>query len=172
LVFQAYDRPLHPEFIESIQVRTFTRDGYELKLHLTPAGHATRWRWRQINLVELLADQTDPMPENRQLFAHRIGGERTERFQPCPRLSYQTCFQVEYLPAELFFRQHDELRYDGRHGGLLLELHPHDRLGLSPLSFVDLQARPGSLLINAYHTFPDDYAIVKTQTLIDLDGAK
>jgi hypothetical protein len=30
-----------------------------------------------------------------------------------------------------------------------------------------LQSRPGSLLIHVYHTFPDDYAVVKTQSLIE-----
>ena len=148
-------------------VHTFVRDGYELKFHLTRAGHVTECRWDGQTLVEVLADQSHPLPEHRLLFAHRVGGERTERFQAGESVSYQTCFQVEHLSADYFFRQTDEFRNDGKRNGLLLELSPMDRLGLSPISFVDLQARPGSLLINTFHTFPEEYAIVKTQTLIE-----
>jgi hypothetical protein len=42
-------------------------------------------------------------------------------------------------------------------------------MGLSPLSYLDVQARTGSLLIHSYHTFPDEYAVVKSQTLIEVN---
>jgi hypothetical protein len=46
-------------------------------------------------------------------------------------------------------------------------LHPHRRLGLSPLGFVTADARPGCLVINTFHTFPADCTLLKTQTLIE-----
>jgi hypothetical protein len=63
-----------------------------------------------------------------------------------------------------------ELRDESRRSGVLQLLSTTDRLGVTPLSFVDLQARTNSLIIHTYHTFPEDYAIVKSQTLIDIDG--
>jgi hypothetical protein len=145
LQFHVYDRALHPEFVDSLLHREFTRDGRKLTLDVTRSGHIVTW----------------------DLFAHRIGGERSEKHQPAAGIHYQTCFQVERMPAELFFHLHDELRRDGEKNGVLHVLQPLDRLGLSPLTYIDLQARSGSFLVHAYHTYPDEYAVVKTQTLIE-----
>lgn len=168
LTFQVFDRSVHPELIESVVTRRFERDAIKVKICLTPAGHLIEWRGGDLTLVETLADQCQPMPEQRQLFAHRVGGERSEAFAPSDRFSYQTCFQLERLPPLLFQKMHDELRRDGERNGILHLFHANDRLGFSPLSFVDLQARPGSILVHVYHTYPDDYAIVKSQSLVEV----
>jgi hypothetical protein len=167
LQFQVYDRPLHPEFVDSLLHREYVRDGRRLTLDVTRSGHVVQWDLGSVRLTEVLADQSDDFPETHQLFAHRIGGERSEKHQPADGINYQTCFQVERLPGELFFHLHDELRRDGEKNGVLHVLQPMDRLGLSPLTYIDLQARSGSFLVHAYHTYPDEYAVVKTQTLIE-----
>ncbi|MFO0947464.1 MAG: DUF2617 family protein [Planctomycetota bacterium] len=167
LTFQVYDRAVHPEFIETRLMKSFERDGSKLALHLTPAGHVLAWRYGTLSLVEILGDQSRPFPELGQLFSHRVGGERSECHSPKECVSYQTCFQLERLPEEVFFHAHDELRRDGENNGVLHQLRPQCRLGLSPISFVDLQARPGSILVHVYHTYPDEFAIVKSQSLIE-----
>lgn len=168
LTFQMFDRPVHPELIDSLVVQSFRRDGYRLKLHLTAAGHLFEWCWQDLTLVEVLTEQSHPLPEGRQMFAHRVGGERNECFWPRDSISYHTCFQAEKLPPEVFFHIHDELRSDGEKDGVLHVLRPQDRLGLSPISFVDLQARKNSLIVHVYHTFPEEFAVVKSQTLIEI----
>lgn len=170
LTFQVFDRAVHPEFIDSRLVRSFDREGSRLQLHLTPAGHVLSWRLGTLTLVEVLGDQSQPFPEVGQLFAHRVGGERSECHSPKEKVSYQTCFQLERLPEQVFFSVHDELRRDGEKNGVLHQLSPRDRLGFSPLSFVDLQARPGSIIVHVYHTYPDELAIVKSQSLIEFSG--
>lgn len=170
LTFQAFDRSVHPELIGSVMSRAFERDGYRLRLHLTAAGHFLEWRLAKTTIVEALSEQSQPMPEHRQLFAHRVGNERAESFAPSEGVRYQTCFQLERLPPEIFHHVHDELRRDGEREGLLHLFQPQDRLGFSPLSYVDLQARPNSLLVHIYHTYPDEHAIVKSQTLIEILG--
>lgn len=168
LIFQVFDRSVHPELFESLVCQNFERDGYHLKLRLTPAGHVLEWRRNGLMLVEVLADQTRPLPEQRQVFAHRVGGERLESHSPQDRISYQTCFQLERLAPKYFFHFHDELRESAASDGVLHLLQPNDRLGLSPLSYVDLQCRPGSLLVHVYHTFPEEFAVVKSQSIIEM----
>jgi hypothetical protein len=99
LTFQLFDRPIHPELIESLVHQEFQRDGYRLRLDLTAAGHCLHWQRDNLVLAEVLADQSQPLPETRQLFAHRVAGERAERQEPAPSLCYQTCYQDEKLPA-------------------------------------------------------------------------
>jgi hypothetical protein len=36
---------------------------------------------------------------------------------------------------------------------------------LGALSYINVESRDRSLLVQAFHTFPDDYAIVKSQSL-------
>lgn len=168
LSFQVYDRSIHPELIEPLVVRSFEQDGYRLRLMLTSAGHLLEYRRGDLTLVEILADQAHPLPESRQLFVHRIGGERTEQHWPSELVCYQTCFQVERLPEQLFINLSDELRNDGSTDGVLHQLQTSDRLGLSPITFVNLQARPGSVLVHSYHTFPEECAVVKIQSLIEV----
>ena len=38
---------------------------------------------------------------------------------------------------------------------------------MSPLGVVIVEALPGCLSVAAFHTFPDEYAVVKTQSLIE-----
>jgi hypothetical protein len=170
LSFQVFDRAIHPELVETVQFTSIDRDGCRLQLRLTPAGHMLEWHRGETTIVEILADQAGPLPEQRLLFAHRVGGERSECHRLAEGVSYQTCFQLERLPAQYFFHVHDELRSDGEKNGVLHLLRPLDRLGLSPVSYVDLQARPGSMVIHSYHTYPEEYAVVKVQSLIEFGG--
>ena len=169
LQFSLFDRAIHPELFAIQLVREFSRHDFVVKLMLTEAGHALDIRHGNFICTEVLSQQSQMLPETRQIFVHRLAGERTERHQPAPNITYQSCFLLEKQPMEVFLHQQDELCRDGEKTGVFHRLQPPDRLGLSPLTFVDLQARPGSLSIHVYHTFPDEFAIVKTQTLIDFE---
>jgi hypothetical protein len=41
-------------------------------------------------------------------------------------------------------------------------------MALGALSYINIESRDRNLLVQAFHTFPDDYAIVKIQTLFQL----
>ena len=41
-------------------------------------------------------------------------------------------------------------------------------MALGAISYLNISSRDRSLLIQAFHTFPDDYAIVKSQSLFKL----
>ena len=42
------------------------------------------------------------------------------------------------------------------------------RMALGALSYINVETRSRSMLVQAFHTFPDDYAIVKSQSLFQL----
>jgi hypothetical protein len=76
-------------------------------------------------------------------------------------------FQVEVLPPEIFLHVHDEILVDGGKRGLLHNFRPNIRLALAPLGFVTVEARAGCLFLSSFHTFPDEFTVVKTQSLIE-----
>jgi hypothetical protein len=167
LSFHVYDRTIHPEWINSFQTRVVEAVDFKLVAHLTAAGHVLQWIQGKSCLTEVVSAQVDELPEAGELFRHRISGERTESLRPFDHVAYRTCFQVERLAPVVFFRVHDEICFDAEKSGVFFKFRQNDRLRLSPVGYLDLQSRPGSVIVNAYHSFPDEYAIVKSQSLID-----
>ena len=40
-------------------------------------------------------------------------------------------------------------------------------MALGAISWIDVETRPRSLIVHAFHTFPDDMAIVKSQSVFE-----
>ena len=55
--------------------------------------------------------------------------------------------------------------------GLLHRFDSSGRMALGAISYVNIETRRRSMLIQAIHTFPDDYAIVKVESLFTLPEA-
>jgi hypothetical protein len=167
LVFQLYGRPLHPEFFDILAVRKIQREDYELTVRITRTGHVITWENRDVCLTELTAAADQLLPERRRLLSYRVRGEHSDSLLCAHGISYQMSFQVEALPPEIFLHVHDEILADGGKRGLLYNFQPNHRLSLAPLGFVTVEARPGCLILTTFHTFPDEHAIVKSQSLIE-----
>ena len=166
LVFRLYDRPLHPELFEVVASRVLKRDGYTLSVRLTRTGHVLGWTDGQVHLEEVTATADMDLPAGGLRLAHafdrgwggrcRFGGVR-----------YQVSSQLEVLAAEQFGHVHEELAADGARKGLVYHCKAENRLSLSPLGVVIATAVPRGLSATAFHTFPDELALVKTQSLIE-----
>jgi hypothetical protein len=167
LVFRLFDRPLHPELFDVLATRRVERNGSRLAVRITPAGHLLTWRQGSVQLTEATATVGQELPESGRRLGHPLRGERRGRCEVCPGIRYQVSSQVEVLTPEQFLHVHEELRADGEKKGLLFHFHPHNRLAVSPIGVVIVEALPRCLSVAAFHTFPDEYAVVKTQSLIE-----
>jgi hypothetical protein len=167
LVFRLFDRPLHPELFDSLAARRLECRGYNLAVHITPTGHILDWSHGDERIIEATATADQLLPDRGRRLAHRLGGSRGGRCEVRPGLRYQIGTQVEVLLAEHFEEVHNELCADGLRKGLLFHFRPENRLRLSPIGVVIVEAMPKCLSISAFHTFPDEYAVVKTQSLIE-----
>ena len=166
LVFQVYGRPLHPELFEILAQRKVRHEDYEVTVRITRTGHVVSWENRDVLLTEL-ADVDQQFSASRRLAHFRLRGEHSYT-QPCSHgVKYQTSFQVETLAPELFRHVHDEILADGCRKGLLHHFGPNHRFAVSPLGYVNVVAKPGCLFVTAFHTFPDESTVVKSQTLIE-----
>jgi hypothetical protein len=167
LVFQLYGRPLHPELFDILAQRKIQREDYELTVRITRTGHVVSWENADVHLTEVAAAADQPLPEKRRLLHRRLRHEHSDTLTCAHGINYQMTFQVEVLPPEIFVHVHDEILADGSKRGLLHNFRPHNRLALSPLGFIAVEARPGCLFLSAFHTFPEEYTVVKTQSLIE-----
>ena len=166
LVFQLYGRPVHPEFFDVLARRRIVRPGYTLDLWVTRTGHVITWKGHHACLTEVTAAE-QPLPEWGQLLQHRLRGQRCDMLGGLPGLNYQVSFQVERLTPEQFLTVHRELLADGGKTGLLHAFIGSPRLAISPVGTIQLEAWEGGLSLATYHTFPDECAVVKTQSLIE-----
>jgi hypothetical protein len=167
LIFQLYGRPLHPELFDILAVRKVKHEDYELVVRITRTGHVISWENADVHLTEIAAAADQPLPEKRRLLSYRLRNEHCTRLACAHGIHYQASFQVEVLPPDLFMHVHDEIRNDGSKRGLLHHFPSHHRLTVAPLGFVNVEARPGCLFVSTFHTFPGEYTVVKTQSLIE-----
>lgn len=168
LVFQLFGRPLHPELFEPCGSRSFDRGPYAVTVAITSGGHVVSWRHGSLTLTEVATGVGQPLPQRRRLLSHRIGAERSDRVTCRGGATYQTCFQLESIAPELFWSFQEELVAAGSRRGLFHRFESGGRLSLGAVSWIDVETRPRGLLVQAFHTFPDDLAIVKSQSLFEV----
>jgi Protein of unknown function DUF2617 len=165
LMFQVYGRPLHPELFEIFATRTVSRGDYEATIRITSAGHVVAWRYRGLTLTEVACSASHPLPQKRRLLHYRLKGQRSDELECRGGVRYEMNFQLEPVRPEVFWTFQQELSVDGVRQGMLHRFDSSGRMALGALSYVNVEARNRSLKIQAFHTFPDDYAIVKSQSL-------
>jgi hypothetical protein len=167
MVYCLFARPLHPELFETLACRQVKREDYTLTVRITPGGHVLTWHNAEIYLAEVIAGAEQMLPRSGNLLRHRVQGVRSGSAPAAPGVSYRVSSQLEIVPPEVFVHFHEELLADGLKRGLLHHHNPHHRLALSPLSYITVEAWRGTLSVNAFHTFPDECALVKSQSLIE-----
>jgi hypothetical protein len=67
----------------------------------------------------------------------------------------------------VFLNLHEELSIDCGRADLAYRFPPANRLAPEALSLIRTEVCPRSLLIHAFHTFPESAAVVKTQSLFE-----
>lgn len=167
LVFQVFGRPLHPELFETVASRRVLRDHYEATIAITQCGHVVTWRCGDTYLSEVATSAAHPLPQRRRLVIERLRGERCESIALSRGVRYETSFQLERLPAEVFWQVQEGLADDGARRGLFFSFAAPSRIAVAALSFVNFESRARSLLVHTFHTFPDELALVKTQSLFE-----
>jgi hypothetical protein len=168
LAFQLFGRALHPELFEIYKSRTITRGDYSAQLGITSAGHIVTWRYRGLTLTEVACSAQHPLPEKRRLLSYRLKGQRSDKVECRGGITYQMSFQLEPVVPAVFWAFQEELNREGEREGLLHAFDASGRMALGAVSYLSVESRQRSLLIQAFHTFPDDYAIVKTQSVFEL----
>lgn len=166
LAFQVYNRPVHPELFETLAVRRLRHRTMTLTVRVTPTGHVLEWVRGETILTEVMTAPEAHRPGAAPLFAHPFRDAQRGKWAAAG-LHYEFATSSEVLPPEVYVHVHEELATDGARRGLLFHFRAHHRLGLTPLGFVTVEPVPLGLSIAAYHTFPDEFTVLKTQSLFE-----
>jgi hypothetical protein len=168
LQFHLYGRSLHPELFQIHRSTMVQRGDYRARIDITSAGHVVTWNYEGLTLTEVAAAGNHPLPEKRRLIKRRLQGQRDDRLKCRGGVKYEVSFQLETVNPEIFWTFQQELAKDGKKKGMVHFFESSGRMALGALSYVNTEARDRSLLIQSFHTFPDDHALVKVQSLFKL----
>jgi hypothetical protein len=166
LVFQVHGRALHPEFFDVLSTHRLRREGFDLTVRITRSGHVLTIENERMIATEVV-DVEGPFSSDRKLWSARLRGEHGGSIRLWDDRTYRVSFQVETLNPAAFRHVHDEILADSCRDGILHHFSPNRRLSFAPLAYVKFDSKPGCLFISSFHTFPDEQAVVKTQSLVE-----
>ncbi|MCA9260417.1 MAG: DUF2617 family protein [Planctomycetales bacterium] len=164
LVFQLYGRSLHPELFQIHQTREIQRGDYTARVQITSAGHLVAWKYRGMTLTEVAAAAHHPLPQLRRLMAHRLRGERSDRLDCVGSVSYEMQFALEPADQGKFDAYQKELTLQATRRGMFQRFDASGRFDTGALSYVNIDSRDKVMRVQAFHTFPDDCAVLKIQS--------
>ena len=170
LRFRLYERALHPEWLTLFAVRRIRYAGHTISAGILAGGHMFQWHRDSVAFTEVLAAQTD-LPTAGLRLDHAVTDGRGAKVVQPDGLRFETTSQVEKLTPAVFRQVHGELAHDGCRSGLVFHFPNHGRIGLGPLGYLTVEPVPAGLVFCAFHTFPELFTIVKTQSLIDFAAA-
>ena len=165
---QVYGRALRPELFQVHQSRTVERGGYAAQIRITSTGHWISWTYEGFTLSEVAVAANHPLPQSRRLLNFRLQGEQSDAVECRNGCTYQVKVQLSPLDPAQFWSFQQQLVQDGQRKGMLHTFESSGRVALGAISYVHLETRDRSFSVQAFHTFPDDNAIVKSQTTFRL----
>ncbi|GAC1467385.1 MAG: hypothetical protein NVSMB9_08940 [Isosphaeraceae bacterium] len=167
LVFQVFGRSIHPDWFSVREYLRVSREGWEADIRVIEGGHAVIFRSGQTRLTEVLSGPETLLPEPGLLFHSTVRNERSTNLRPCSSIEYQTCFEVERVEPEVFAHLSEEMALDASGPRLFHRFAPVNRMAPAPVSHIHFEARVRGLSIHSFHTFPEERAVLRTQSLFE-----
>jgi hypothetical protein len=168
LSFQVFSRPLHPDFVAVRRHLRIAQGAWNADLRIIEGGHAICWRTGDTRVSEVLAGPETILPEPGLLFHSPVRRERAATLRQGEHAEYQTCFDVERVEPEIFRHLTAELMLDASRSGLAFQFSPANRLWPGSVSLMRVDARTTGLSVQVFHTFPDERAILRIQSLFEI----
>lgn len=168
LVFQLYGRSVHPELLQVFAQAEITQCAYVATIRICDAGHTISFRHDHATVTEVTATRQQSLPQKKRFLDKRLRGSRDESFRFDGGVNYNASYQLERLDSAVFLNFHEELLFDCRRAALFHRFPSSSRLMPEPLSLVRTEVESNSLLVHAFHTFPESNVVVKTQSLFEI----
>lgn len=169
LYFSLYQRALHPELFHIHQVKRIEHRQYNAEIWITGLAHVITVQFGEFYMTELVAEENELQPRVGLANTFRLRGDRDYSQSFPGGLRYILSSQVERMSANLYPSTHrDMLRYAKRRGiYTAFEEWSHEEL--TPFTFIDYEPRDAEFHVHAYHVFPFERTIVKTQSIFEIE---
>jgi len=165
LRLSVYLRALHPEFFQIRARRDFAGLAFDGRLWLIEGGHVILFVDGPDAVTEVVARKDLELPKRGLARAADLAGEREHRVQAHGTLLYRAAYQVDACSAGRYRQEAEELLASARSDHVYTE-GPWQ--GRAPaFSYAVPEPKGRGLLVHAWHGFPAERTILRTQTLIE-----
>jgi len=168
LLFCVYQRPLHPELFTIHRVKRLRQSRYQAEVWITGLSHVVTVQVGKQIITELVVEENDLLPKKGLATSFRFRGERDHTQTFDEGLKYILSTQVERMTPQLFPATHRDYVHYAQNRGLFISFEEGVHDGLAPFSFVDFDARDHELHIHAFHAFPEEMTLLKTQSIFEI----
>lgn len=169
LTFQLLSRSVHPELFQIQKSHFIQRESYSARIDITSDGHVIRWTADKLTLTEIASSTLQSVPQGRHIFAVPLRDLGKDSIRIREGIDYKYEYELQRVPAEVFWMIQQQLEQSSQSHELIHVFDASGRIAIGGLSFVNVETRLKSLRIQAIHTFPDDLALVKTQSTFRLE---
>lgn len=167
MVLRTFDRPIHPELFESTAHSTLTFGGNRARLRIGPTGHLLEFHTPDAVITEVAATKHEELPLHRRVIDRRLIGYRTHMLD-FPAVRYHCSYQLENVPRDVYFQLHREFEMDARNATLAINIPAATPQSPDCISLLKCDILPEGLVVHAFHTFPGNAAVLRTQTLFEI----
>lgn len=165
LAFRVFGRPLHPELFDIYASRTIVRDQYRLKVDITSAGHVLTWQRHGHIICEVASSNHQPLPSGRLLSEDMVGEPIVRQLHYGDTLDYSYNFQLDSAEPKTFALIQQHLQKAAPCEGMFFQFNSSGRIALGAISYVNIQSRQNRVHVRAFHTFPDAYVVMKSESV-------
>ncbi len=164
----AFDRPLHPELFRHYADYRVQQGRYHADIWVVGLSHVVTVTCGSQSLAELLAPDSELLPTRGVVSRFRLKGERDHERRTAEGWGYMVSTQIETMDEALYKSVHlDLLRHTERRGWFCGYEQWSDG-ELAPFTYIDHEARDAEFHVHAFHAYPHERTLVKTQSIIEL----
>ncbi len=172
LVFRLFDRPVHPELFETFAVWSADQPEYGVEVRITNAGHVVAVRTAEGTQTEVALPEDVPLPSSNRRMSRAMRGSRSVDAEfVSTGVRFQGHHQVEHVDPEVYLNLHEEFLVDSGKSQVAHRFSSSNRFAPDPVSLVRIDVQRRHLLVHAFHTFPANCAVVRTQSLFEFPEA-
>jgi len=173
LNFFLYRRALHPELFRIYLDRHVESAKYAADLWIIGLSHLVSFQSASGIITELTGGSSDLLTDRNLVTQFKFRGERDFQFRFDDHTRYIFSSQVEEMSEHIFRTTYRDLLRYAKKKGLYVPFPQWASGGLDPFSFLDYECRDSEFHLHAYHAFPGEWRILRTQSIFELPvGAK
>jgi hypothetical protein len=166
MVLRVFERSVHPELFDTVCETHVGSGDAKVTLRLGRSGHLIEYRTKHSTLVEIVTSKFAPLPSQLCSIDRRLIGYRTHTVEG-QGVRYHCSYQLESAPVDLYLALHRELETDARTSTLAAAIPGASTASPDCLSLLKCDLLPEGLVVHAFHTFPENSAVLRIQTLFE-----
>lgn len=170
MVLRVFQRSVHPELLETVSESRMQIGDCSVTVRICRDGHAIEFRHGNQSITEAAVSRQLELPEFGRIIDRRLIGYHTHELK-FGQLQYFCSYQLEQVSPEIYLDLHREMQMDARQCQLSVEFPGASENGPGCLSLMHCDPLRNGVVIHAYHTFPENAAILRIQSLFEWQGA-